>query len=404
MQWSPQQETALRRIRHWLMDSTSQVFYLGGDAGTGKTTLAKEAAADCRNVRYGAPTGKAATVMRRKGCTGATTIHSDLYISQGENDALIRQLEAKLGEMLMQVRADDPEADPDTYPPVIHLKQEIQDAKEQARRPRFTLNMESCYKDADLVVLDEISMVDGVLGQDILKLARKVLVLGDPFQLPPVYGEGFFTSRQPDYYLTEVHRQALDSPVLWLATRVRRGDSLPLGLHGTSRVTTDRIEPEEVLRSGQVLVGRNTTRRASNARVRKLKGYEPIIPVKGDRLVCLRNNRDLGLWNGAIWHAEEDAIRVDEIVVGLQIRSEDSDTVIQVPAHACHFKREEVPFWERLSAEEFDYGYALTVHKSQGSQWEEVILFDESGCFRADARRWLYTGITRASEKIVIAR
>lgn len=403
MQWSPQQETALKRIDAWLRDPDSQVFYLGGDAGTGKTTLAKEAAGNCRNVKYGAPTGKAATVMRSKGCTAASTIHSDIYISQGNADATIRKLEARLGELLMELHADDPEMVTDEAPPVIALKQEIEEAKKNAQRPRFILNPESSYKNADLVVLDEISMVDATLGQDILSLAKKVLVLGDPFQLPPVFGEGFFTKNKPDFYLTEVHRQALDSPVLWLATRVRQGLNLPLGKHGTSEVTSERISPERVMEADQVLVGRNRTRRASNARVRALKGFESIIPVRGDRLVCLRNNRDLGLWNGALWTATEDAVRVDTDTVGLAIASEDNGMAIQVGAHACHFERREVPFWDRLNSEEFDYGYALTVHKSQGSQWARGILFDESAAFRENARRHRYTGLTRFSESVTVA-
>ena len=63
---------------------------------------------------------------------------------------------------------------------------------------------------------------------------------------------------------------------------------------------------------------------------------------------------------------------------------------------------EEVPFSLRKNSDEFDYGYALTVHKAQGSQWDDVIVFDESWAFREHRHRWLYTAITRASQRLTV--
>jgi len=65
---------------------------------------------------------------------------------------------------------------------------------------------------------------------------------------------------------------------------------------------------------------------------------------------------------------------------------------------------DEIPYALRTDSDEFDFGYALTVHKSQGSQWDNVVLFDESGAFREHRNRWLYTGITRAAEKLTIVK
>ena len=64
----------------------------------------------------------------------------------------------------------------------------------------------------------------------------------------------------------------------------------------------------------------------------------------------------------------------------------------------------EIPWQTRRRHDDFDYGYALTVHKAQGSQWNDIVLFDESFAFREHRIRWLYTAITRAAERLTIIR
>jgi len=56
----------------------------------------------------------------------------------------------------------------------------------------------------------------------------------------------------------------------------------------------------------------------------------------------------------------------------------------------------------RKRFDEFDFGYVLTVHKAQGSQWDDVVLFDESGAFSDNRERWLYTGVTRAAKRLTV--
>src|SRR5690606_31775138 len=126
-----------------------------------------------------------------------------------------------------------------------------------------------------------------------------VLVLGDPAQLPPVSGGGFFTSDEPDVMLTEVHRQAANNPIIQMSMLIRDGKALPEGSYGGSRVIdSGDLEQEDILSADQVLVGRNNTRRRYNTRIRELLGREGIVPVAGDTLVCLRNARKRGLLNG----------------------------------------------------------------------------------------------------------
>src|SRR5258708_25402910 len=132
-----------------------------------------------------------------------------------------------------------------------------------------------------------------------------VLVLGDPAQLPPVAGGGFFTDAEPDVMLTEVHRQATDDPIIRLSMIVREGGALVEGAYGASRVIgRDEVEQEEVILADQILVGRNVTPPSYNARIRQLLRRGSEMPVAGDKLVCLRNARKRGLLNGSLWHVD----------------------------------------------------------------------------------------------------
>ncbi|MGF3022660.1 ATP-dependent DNA helicase [Methylobacterium aquaticum] len=363
MAWSPQQEAAIKAVRRWLADPDDQVFRLFGFAGTGKTTLARDLASGVDGgVLFGAFTGKAALVLRRKGCEGASTIHSMIY------------------------SLDD---DQETW------------------EPSFVLNPQSPVKDAALVVIDECSMVGDDIGRDLLSFGTKILVLGDPAQLPPVRGEGFFTAHRPNMMLTEVHRQALDNPIIAMSMQIRE-ERRPLdhGTYGESRVIRrTEVTPEAVLGADQVLVGLNRTRRAYNARIRTLKGLDPAGPQVGDRLVCLRNNRSKKLLNGGLWTVETvkrrraDGVRM---LASSEDHVEGKPTAIRVLPEFFSGDEVDIPFERKKGTDEFTYGYALTCHKSQGSQWDDVMVFDEAGAFREEDWRWRYTAITRAAERVTV--
>lgn len=403
MNWSPKQDEALRRVSEWLKSRSKPWFYLAGYAGTGKTTLARHfAEMQDGVVLYGAFTGKAAYVLRQKGCHGATTIHRLIYNPKEKSRAELLRLER---ELALAMSGDSPPVDSQ----IDLLKAKIAAERRSLARPAFTMNDKSDAYHADLIIVDEVSMVDSRLGEDLLSFDVPILVLGDPAQLPPVAAGGYFTSREPDYMLTEIHRQAFDNPIIAMATRVREGDVLPIGAYGTSKVISRcDVDQADVMQADQILVGRNATRRASNTRVRQLNGFETWLPEERDKLVCLRNDHDVGLLNGALWRVAGKAIYDGNDKVLLTIEPlDDQLEPLDVEAHAHHFRgdpADDMAWWERKKAQEFDYGYALTVHKSQGSQWDSVYLFDESGCFRQDASRHLYTGITRAADRITVVR
>lgn len=411
MQWSPQQDQALLDVRAWLQNPGGpQPYYLAGYAGTGKTTMATELASGVDgDVLFGAYTGKAAHVLRGKGCQGATTIHSLIYRSKDKSKARLKELEQAVLEIRAELRSVvGPEAELPFDRRLAELEAELDLEKKTAHRPFFDLNPDSAVADAELVVIDECSMVDGQMGADLLSFGTKVLVLGDPAQLPPIMGGGFFTEGRPDTMLTEVHRQAADNPIIHLATLTREERRLSPGRYGESTVWArgTKLEPEYVMDADQLLVGKNATRRASNARARQLLGrdVEGPLPINGDRLVCLRNNHELGLLNGALFTCEA-ALDLGQDRVSMTVRGETGiDVDLEAHTHFFQGRDDQLQWWERKEAEEFDYGYALTCHKSQGSQWNRVTVFDESYCFRADRHKWLYTALTRAAERVDVVQ
>lgn len=402
MKWSPQQDAALKAVKRWHRggDSTPQVMTVFGVAGTGKTTLARHFAQGVDGLVLGAAyTGKAALVMRQAGFAAASTLHRLLYHSNDRGQVLLRELRLKLHAAL--------ESGHDLKEPELaELQRQIRVEEALCAQPRFTLNTDSSLRGAALLVVDEVSFVDRKMAEDLLSFGCKVLVLGDPAQLPPVLGEGYFTAMKPDVMLTEVHRQARDNPIIELATRVRCEDVLRHGTYGESRVIPRMAVTQDVLMScSQAIVGRNLTRHNYNAGMRQILGRESWQPIKGDRLVCLRNNHDRGLLNGAIFGVDE-VIDVNEDMAYMHVRAdEEGAESIEVAAHAFHLRgetTEPMPYWERCDAEEFAYGYALTCHKAQGSQWPSVYVLDESHHFGRNANRWLYTAITRAQERLTL--
>lgn len=372
MDWSPQQDAALKAVQAWLSAKRGpQVFRLFGFAGTGKTTLATEIAGLAGGkVMFGSFTGKAALVLRRKGCSGASTIHSMIYKAVEQADGSVE----------------------------------------------FVLNPDAEIGSAELVIIDEVSMVGPDLGKDLLSFGKRVLVLGDPAQLPPIESAGYFTEGyEPDVMLTEIHRQARDNPIIQMATTVREGGKLALGDYGVSRVIERaRLKPDEALGADQLICGRNTSRRRHNRRYRALKKFEGITPVIGDKLVCLRNNRDLGLLNGGLWTATAVPPKAKKAagkkprnpnprIVSMTVESEDFagiDLDVLVPKEFFTGDEKDLNPRYRRVFQEFDFGYALTCHKAQGSQWDDLIVFDESDVFREHASRWAYTALTRAAERV----
>lgn len=392
MEFSPQQNTALNRVSKWLDSKDSQVFYLAGFAGTGKTTLARHLAEDYETL-FAAYTGKAALCMQKAGCQGASTIHKILYVPEKEKMGAIKALEAKIAEATEDVSGF-----------VLEL--------EELKKPKFKLNEESPIQDADLVVLDECSMIDEEMAQDALSFGTKILVLGDPMQLPPVKGTGYFTAKEPDFTLTEIHRQALDNPIIALSKLVRENGYIPIDFApNAKRILRRSLTPEMARDATQILTGKNDTRRAWNKRMRKAYGRTDPYPVEGDKLICLKNHPELDLLNGMFADVTKTFGAPESFALNLGIHTELGKPIDELAVYSIPFQEygdpdigKMVPYYIQRNLQQFDYGYCITVHKAQGSQFDHVLLDDDQFLsWKPDQRRrWLYTAVTRAVESIIV--
>lgn len=367
---SDAQAAAIRKIVDWYKGGTRtpQVFYLAGFAGVGKSTIYKAAreklqAHGAKKTITCAYTGKAANVLRRKGTEDAMTLHAAMYTPKEDDTGKVE----------------------------------------------FILNRVGPAAYADLIGVDECSMVGPDLGEDLLSFGKKVLVMGDPGQLPPVRGQGFFTAREPDVFLTEIHRQAAGSPILRLATLARQGKRLPLGEWGDVRVAMlDKDSQSLIYREDtQAICGTHRVRWCYTQRIRQRRGFSGPVPNKDERVICMRNNRDLGIFNGGQGvvlaepgHARDGFMRFD-------VQMEDLPSPLKkLPVHPHHFNKHFRPDEARprigKDVEEFDWGWILTCHKAQGSEWPHCTVVDDSSAFREDRHRWLYTAVTRASEGLTV--
>lgn len=366
MQLGQQQSEAIKAVDKWFREesATKPFFYLAGYAGTGKTTLAKYFREMISGkVLFGAYTSKAALVMKKKGCEDARTIHSMIYIPL---------IDKKTGEVT------------------------------------YKYNENSAILDSRLVIIDECSMVNDEMGEHLLSFGVPVLVLGDPAQLPPVSGTGYFTRGKPDFMLTEIHRQAGDNPIIYLATRIRNQEDIKYGDYGDSCVTNKFLK-SDVFSSDQMLSGKNDTRIRMNNVFRQNYGYEGHYPLQGERLICLKNDKKLGMLNGEMYMAHNTLDTPPHFNhIRMRVSSMDQEENKDIEVRALKYLFDNTPEPENWKAkvgkQSITYGYCLTAHKSQGSQWDSVYVIDESDVFGEMWWRWLYTGVTRAAERVTIFR
>jgi exodeoxyribonuclease-5 len=366
MKWSHEQDGALCMVDDWLNCSSQLVFRLFGYAGSGKSTLAHEIGMNWRGTAFCAPTGKAADVLRKRGCDPVSTIHKLIYDSRPDHNG---------------------------------------------HSFRHDLKTRSDLADVSLIVVDEVSMVGGRLARDLLSFRIPILVLGDPMQLPPVGEEGFFMQARPDVQLEDIHRQAEENAIMRMADEVRRGRYL--WSPGDYDEVLIKRKGSVALAAGHdtVLCGRNVTRRAWNHDLRRHHGFvqsqDYRDPQSGELLVCLKNDYSVNdpIYNGQLWRVHH--VAPDSVVshggkwlprLGLELRNDAARTNVRVPIACFSEGLENVP----RGSQAFDFGSALTVHKAQGSEWDRVLLVDECEMFREQARRWLYTAITRASKHLTI--
>ena len=417
-------------------------FVFTGYAGSGKSTcvgaMIDHLGLQQHEVMYMAPTGKAAKVLSRKlhesgWSKGATTIHKAIYMpKQDKADAVDREIE-NLNRHLMWVNSGGDAGQQ-------HWNNEIRDmTKAQIEKeiamltmdlgdlmdregPKFTLKAPSdISQDAKLFVVDEASMVGSQVAEDLGYFGIPVLALGDPGQLPPVGDDWGFTMEEPDVFLSEIHRQAANNPIIQLATMARSGKDIPIGDYGDGVRVLSRRDDDVTYnmdRDAMVLVGTHRKRWTVTKKIRSECGWTETGPMKDEPLlVCRNSTQHNGLVNGTFLTCMEDHGDLAPRRASFSLKASDDDLngveydlrvtqglfeEHQYRKRNAHSAPDREAFKANKSCEHVDFGHAITVHKSQGSEFDDVALHDESPVFRQDAKRWLYTGITRASKHLTI--
>jgi exodeoxyribonuclease-5 len=244
-----------------------------------------------------------------------------------------------------------------------------------------------------LILLDEHSTISDEIGRDIVDTGARIIAAGDPGQLPPVSGRPFFT--EPSATLKTIHRQALESGIIRQAHRVRAGHRYEAD--GPDFQVGSYAPDEIILGADVVLCWKNTTRHLLNARVRHLQGLDGMTPRRTETVMCLKNNGNFGVFNGATYELLEDYVPHSKRIV---VDVDGFPTEIE---HACFEGIDDQYHQYDNRNIRFTFGYSSTVHKFHGSEEQRVLLFDEYNA-SDDRDRWLYTGITRAQQTVIVIR
>ena len=386
------QNEIVNKAVDWFFNSSEQVFQFSGGPGTGKSFTMNEIVNEISkkkkiNIAPMAYTGAASIVMRLKGMYNARTIHSWLYrcVEEPVFDDYGNPLKDKYFNV-----------------PITTLK--------------FVANIEEMQY-IDLIVIDEGGMVPMEMKQDLLDTGKKILVAGDIFQLPPITGTSAFLTTGKVEMLTEIMRQAEGSAIVYLSQRALHGQPIHLGVYGDCMVIQEHELTKEMLAYANIILcGTNRSREAYNNFFRKeIAGFEGPLPHMGEKIICKRNN----------WALESGGVNLTNGMSGIVINEPDvrsykdkmftidfnpvltNSPFYQIDVDYEYFvapfnRKQEIRQLRRpRQANQFDFGYAQTVHTSQGSQWPTGVYIEEA---MKDMNQINYTAISRFSHSCIIVK
>ena len=397
MQLNNKQELGVRLANQWWSDSDKRKkpFVVSGSAGSGKTTTVRFIIESLdiqeSEVRYCAFTGMASSVLTRKG-NPATTLHQLIY---------------------------NPFVDEKTRKIFFKKKDFIEGTK--------------------LVIIDEISQVNKKLMDDLLSFKIPIIAIGDPMQLPQIGGEANNLLDKPDIFLDETVRQALDNPIIRLATDIRNGNTIRQGTMGDKVfiIPRDKVTTENLISAEQIIASKNQTVRSINDNIRyNIHGLESPFPYVGEKVMCLKNNWDKAIYengieqflvNGLLGYVENiydydtrlEAFRMDFKPTYMKeknfgkaladgkyftdnIRNDEDFYLDEERYKDMLFRRKT---WQDTTfgkIDKFTFGYAITAYKSQGSEFQSVIYYDEF-MNKATFNKSRYVGVTRAVDQLIFA-
>ncbi len=380
---SRDQKQALDQIYHWTQKPQKPYITVGGYAGVGKTTLMAEyrrlinAENKKIKVAFASFTGRATRVLNNKLKAGEVVYNQD---SVSTIHSLI-------------------------YSPILNSKQQITGWK-----------LKTDLK-VDLIVIDEASMIDRNLWQDLSSFNIPIVAVGDHGQLPPIKGS-FNLMENPVVRLEKIHRQAKDNPIIKLSLLARENGYIPTRQfsHQVVKIDQNSLDAQEQIESQLqsyssntiILCGYNKTRTKLNHFIRQSLGFESQAPSSGDRVICLKNNHQKNIFNGMLGIIQSIKSKNNDWYQA-EILMDGEDALFEGLLYKEQFGNESTQNFtknraKQLAGDLFDFGYGLTVHKAQGSQAKKVIVFEERFPKMDELmwRRWLYTAVTRAEEELFV--
>lgn len=375
------QQTAVELISRWYAARHTgplwrRYFVLAGPAGSGKSSVIKYIISNLglrdHEVLTCAYTGKAALNLLRKGNPGSCTLHHALYNAEYD----------------------------------------------KARREwRFTPKSRLDYR---LVIVDEASMVPEGMFDQLMAYNVPTVFIGDHCQLPPVDSD-FNLMLRPDFTITEIVRQAAESPIIRASQLAIKGRPIPFcDFDGFRKIRAADMTEADLLWAEQIVVGTNRLKDAFNAEARRARDFTGAIPHPGERMVVLKNSSTHNVFNGQIIFLTAESYRIHTASFAYasnfvdELERENAVYALAagraaVQGRAFDYRlmdaRHETDLARLTRFVYLDYGYAISCHRAQGSGWDRVLVVDDGFGFDEDTkRRWLYTAITRAKKEILIVK
>lgn len=407
MTLSPDQKAAMD-LAVAKIEAREQCVTLGGYAGTGKTTVTGEIVKALRakfpRIAFCCFTGKAYKVLEAK---------------------------------LRACGAMDPGDYCGTIHGLVYNARRHQEEKEEdgikILKNRFLFDDKDENEKFDLIVVDEASMVNEIMYGKLLEFAVPILAIGDHGQLPPVRGE-FNLMSNPMIRLTKIHRQAEHDPIVRLSIMAREDGIIPLGVYSQeSDALCMKIKGEEFINENvhphawTLIAGTNKKRVERNKWARWKFGLKGDIPVAGDRVICLRNIHFKNVFNGMTGTVRKCMPSLKEKYAGghwlfMDVLMDSETEYIAPDVFRYQFNQPKLlvatvvdpPSAREVNPDDFgalwDFGYCLTAHKAQGSEFDNVVVYEENAMrFLMNKtlgeegwRRWLYTAVTRAKKQLII--
>ena len=395
-----QQRDAIYKLTEWWEKKDRQIFEIAGYAGTGKTHAAsnfiEEIGLEEDEVKYAAFTGKAALVLQRKG-VNATTIHKLIYDIEYYNEFVLDKDGNKVKNSNGKFKT--------------------------IQKFRFVKRTKLDEK-IKLIILDECSMINQSMWDDIRSYDIPIIVLGDTQQLPPIIGEPVLL-KNPDVELTQIVRQQSKSYLIDIATEAREGKYITVPDNRKYKnsndvwiIYEDEVTDKILMGVDIILCGTNKKREAINNHIRyNILGRESKLPEKGDKLICRKNNwnlligDDIPLINGmsgiVLNNIEKESMTNKSIVIDFKPDFLDEyyhNIEVDRVVFESTDKKEVRNAMKYGNTNKFEFGYAITTHLSQGSEWDKVLIFEEWMGDKDYMSKWLYTAITRAKKKVIIVK